>query len=108
MRPELRSFVDLFNAGRFFEAHEVLEAAWMRADLPDRFFLQGLIHAAVACHHEEQGNPVGAGLQLEKALKKLAGYLPEREGVWTSGLHRELMRWRDSGVRPSALRIMVR
>jgi hypothetical protein len=40
----------LFNAGRFFEAHEVWEAAWLREEASARTLLQGLIQIAAGFH----------------------------------------------------------
>ena|SRR5438128_767935 len=81
--------IELFNQQEFFESHEVLEDVWRPARGAERFFLQALIHFAVAFHHNEQGNPIGAELQLRKGLRKLAGYLPECEGVRTGPLYRD-------------------
>jgi hypothetical protein len=81
--------IRLFNAGEFFECHEVLEEEWTPERGPRRLFLQSLIHVAVGLYHAERGNPVGASRQLRKALLKLAGYLPECEGVDTARLYRE-------------------
>jgi predicted metal-dependent hydrolase len=91
MVPETarRRGIDLFNAGEFFECHEVLEDLWRPNRGEERFFLQALIHYAVAFHHHRQGNPVGARLQLEKGIRKLAGYLPQFQGIDTARLYRE-------------------
>jgi len=40
--------IALFNRERFFECHEVLEEAWLKASGEQRTFLQGLIQVAVA------------------------------------------------------------
>lgn len=80
---------ELFNQGRFFEAHEELEAAWAECRGEERLFLQGLIHFAVAFHHHRNGNLAGASRQLRKGLKKLAGYLPSHSGIDTGALYRE-------------------
>lgn len=76
----------LFAAGRYFEAHEELESAWRVAARQERFFLQGLIHSAAAMHHASRGNLEGAVLQARRAMRKLAGYLPEHGGVDTRSL----------------------
>jgi predicted metal-dependent hydrolase len=81
--------VDLFNRRAFFECHEALEEIWMPERGPRRLFLQGLIHVAVGFYHHQQGNQQGAERQLQKGLKKIAGYLPEFEGVPTDLLYRE-------------------
>src|ERR1044072_2043864 len=85
----LQHGVELFNAGEYFECHEVLEEAWTPERGPRRLFLQALIHVAVGCYHHGRGNPVGAIRQLRKALRKMGAYLPDFEGVDTARLHRE-------------------
>ncbi len=63
--------MELFNAGRYFEAHEAWEEVWNAAEGPERRFLQGLIQAAVAMHHYQNRNPEGAISLASKALGKL-------------------------------------
>ena len=64
-------FVELFNAGRYWHAHEALEEAW-RANRSD--FYHGLIIYASAFVHAQRGNPRGVILQLEKVPRYLARY----------------------------------
>ncbi len=85
----LRRGIELYNAGEFFESHEVLEEAWTPERGPRRLFLQSLIHVAVGAYHCSRGNAVGACRQLRKALRKMEAYLPECEGVDTGRLYRE-------------------
>ncbi len=68
--------VDLFNAGRFFEAHEAWEQVWMRCAGAEKVGIQGLIQAAAAMVHLERGNREGAQSLYEKSREKLA-VLPE-------------------------------
>ncbi|HXB72687.1 MAG TPA: DUF309 domain-containing protein [Candidatus Acidoferrales bacterium] len=86
MDPLLHRGIQLFNDGEFFECHEVLEEAWTPERGPRRLFLQALIHVAVGRYHCQRRNPAGASRQLRKALRKLAAYLPEYEGVDTARL----------------------
>lgn len=79
--------IALFNRRAFFECHEVLEDLWRPIRGPRRLFLQGVIHLAVGFYHHQQANPTGAERQLRKGLKKLAGYLPEFDGVDTARLY---------------------
>jgi predicted metal-dependent hydrolase len=74
----LARFVELFNAGAFFEAHEVLEDYWREDQSPERPFYQGLIQIAAACVHLQKGTPEGAQKLLQKARQHLAPYLPVR------------------------------
>jgi predicted metal-dependent hydrolase len=84
-----RRGIELFNAEQFFECHEVLEEVWRAAPAEERFFLQALIHFAVGFYHHQRGNPDGADRQLRKALRKLAGYLPNYGGLDTAQIYRE-------------------
>ncbi len=63
--------VDLFNAGRFFEAHEAWEQVWLRSTGNEKIGIQGLIQAAAAILHLERGNREGAYSLYEKACDKL-------------------------------------
>ena len=45
--PDAGRAAALFDAGLYFEVHEVLEPHWMAADGPEREALQGLIQIAV-------------------------------------------------------------
>lgn len=61
----------LFNAGLYFETHEVLEPHWMRAEGGDRESLQGLIQVAVGFQHLANGNLAGARALLHEGCLKL-------------------------------------
>jgi predicted metal-dependent hydrolase len=74
-RASIKTGVDLFNRGHFFDAHEVLEDLWRavpRLDRSRRHF-QGLVQLAVAFHHQTTGNLVGAQSVLERGLRNLDG-----------------------------------
>lgn len=86
---EFHRGIELFNHGEYFECHEVLEEVWRHERGERRLFLQSLIHLAVAFYHHQQGNPAGMERQMQKGLKKLAGYLPEYGGVDTVQLYRD-------------------
>lgn len=91
MHPLLCRGIQLFNAGEFFECHEVLEEYWTPERGPRRLFLQALIHVAVGSYHCRRGNSTGAVRQLRKALRKLEPYLPKYEGVDTARLARDAL-----------------
>jgi predicted metal-dependent hydrolase len=82
--PRLDRFVDLFNAGRFFAAHEELEAVWRERDGDP--FLQGLIILAAAFVKLQRGSAAGAAKHLRAALRYLRAFLPEREGFDVAAL----------------------
>jgi hypothetical protein len=61
-----------YDRGDFFEAHELLEPAWMGTDdLAERALLQGLIKLAAAYVHSVRGNPQGVARNLEGARTRL-------------------------------------
>jgi Domain of unknown function (DUF309) len=61
-----------YDRGDFFEAHELLEPAWMgTADIPERDLLQGLIKLAAAFVHGVRGNPMGIARNLTGARERL-------------------------------------
>jgi predicted metal-dependent hydrolase len=63
--------IELFNAGRFFDCHEVWEEVWKSANGAEKLFYQGMIQAAVAVLHAQRGNLHGARSTWEKARAKL-------------------------------------
>ena len=57
----------------FFEAHELLEPAWMGTrDLAERELIQGLIKLAAAFVHQARGNPAGVEKNLRGARPRIA------------------------------------
>ena len=61
-----------YAAGDYFEAHELLEPAWMGTNVPaDRALLQGLIKVAAAYVHDVRGNPAGIVRNLKGARARL-------------------------------------
>jgi hypothetical protein len=68
--------VALYNAGRFWEAHEALEIVWRRSAPPERALWQGLIQAAAAMLHRERGNRHGLLAQGRAAVEKLGAGAP--------------------------------
>jgi uncharacterized protein len=81
LRAAVEAWAAHLNAGEYFQAHEVLEEPWLRAQEPERTFLKGLIHAAVALYHYRRGNAHGAGVKHASAARYLAPYRPEYLGV---------------------------
>jgi hypothetical protein len=68
----LAAGIEAYEQGDFFEAHELLEPAWMGTDVPaDRALLQGLIKLAAAYVHGVRGNPAGIVRNLEGARARL-------------------------------------
>jgi len=64
----------LFDAGRPFHAHEVLEASWKAAPEAERDLWQGLAQLAVGLTHRERGNATGAATLLRRGADRIAPY----------------------------------
>ena len=77
---EYLAFFELFNAGEFFEAHEVLEDLWVVEVAPLREYYKGLIMAAVAVCHWQRGRPSPAWRLWRDARPRLAAVPPNFEG----------------------------
>lgn len=73
--------IRLFNAGRYFECHEMLEEIWHPAEGENRLHYQGLIQAAIALEHWRNGNRAGALGLYEKAREKWAQLPPQTMGL---------------------------
>ncbi len=68
----LAAGIGAYEHGDFFEAHELLEPAWMGTDVAaDRALLQGLIKLAAAYVHGVRGNPAGIVRNLAGARARL-------------------------------------
>lgn len=107
MRPETEAALErgrsLYNAARYYEAHEVWEGAWLGERGEVRLLLQGLIQVAAgylkALAHRQ---PRGAARLLASGLEKLAP-LPEgcaglSLGPFRQGVARsleEVRRWNE-------------
>jgi hypothetical protein len=73
LRRALRAAACLFDAGLYFEVHELLEPHWMAAGGEERQALQGLIQVAVAWQHLANGNTAGARSLLIEGGARLHG-----------------------------------
>jgi len=73
----------LFDAQRFFEAHEFLEWIWKsdEVDAADRDFWKGVTQVAVGCAHTQRGNRGGAVTLLTRAQGYMAPYPSPYRGV---------------------------
>jgi predicted metal-dependent hydrolase len=79
----LRGFAALFNAGSFWESHEVLESPWRSSRSS---FYHGLILFASAFVHVQRRNAHGVGAQFRKARKALESSRPAYLGIDVEGL----------------------
>lgn len=78
----LAAGLEAYERGEFFEAHEVLEPAWMGTDDPaERDLYQGLIKLAAAYVHAGRGNPRGWDKNLRGARTRLGRAVPAGDRV---------------------------
>jgi predicted metal-dependent hydrolase len=71
-RAALEAGLLAYERGDFFEAHELLEPAWMgTANLAERALYQGLIKLAAGYVHAVRGNPIGMARNLTGARAHL-------------------------------------
>jgi uncharacterized protein len=109
MRPEMLEGAKLFNAGEYWEAHEIWEVPWntarTNADTTEAAYVQGLILLAAAIHKRRHyDNLRGGHLNYNKALRKLEvvpiGY-SSRDGFDLEVFKREVLQaLEDDGLRP--------
>ena len=69
--PTIRQGETLFDKGRYFECHELLEEIWMKSEGKKKVLLKGLIQAAAGFHKLKQGSPEGAAKLFTRAAEKL-------------------------------------
>lgn len=93
---ELSNGIELFNQGKFFDAHEVLEDVWRTAPAAQKQFFQGLVQVAVAFHHYSAGNRVGMKSVLERAMRNLSAGKESFSGIRLQPLLETLAAWREA------------
>lgn len=103
--PRFARGVELFNAGRYFDAHEEWEHLWRECDQSDRRFVQSLIHAAVALYQWNRGNTAGAPTQLARGRAKAGEYPPNHLGVDAVRLWADLAAALDAPAGLAAVRL---
>jgi predicted metal-dependent hydrolase len=90
--PTFVATLELFNAGRYLAAHELLEELWESTQGEDSDFYKGLIQAAIALHHLEQGRADGARRLFSGHRRLLGRYLPVHRGIDLAGFLAEMQR----------------
>lgn len=85
--------VELFNARRFFDAHEVWEEIWLPATGNEKRFLQGLIQIAAAFHHHSRENLLGTESLLRAGVTKLASAPRAYRGIHAARICVHARRW---------------
>ena len=87
MNARLQRGIDLFNSGRYWDAHEAWEHEWMPDRKgPDAGFYKGLIQVAAGCLHYSRHNRRGAVNKWRSGADYLRPYLPSHLDVMLSPL----------------------
>jgi predicted metal-dependent hydrolase len=74
--------IELFNTGRYWDAHEAWEREWMPdRNGPDSGFYKGLIQVAAGCLHFGRRNRRGAVNKWRSGADYLRPYLPAHRGI---------------------------
>src|SRR6202162_2500547 len=97
MNAGLKQGIDLFNSGRYWDAHEAWEHVWMLDRKgPDAGFYKGLIQVAAGCLHYGRRNRRGAVNKWRSGADYLRPYLPAHQGVFLSNLVSTVDRFLDA------------
>ena len=97
--PGFSRAIGEFNAGRYFECHDILEALWIESSGEEKRFLQGMIQISVGYYHYFNGNPSGALSQWGKGTEKLSVFTPARSGIDVGTLLGSVRQWSDAATR---------
>ena len=82
MTAGLEHGIELFNSGRYWDAHEAWEGVWMPDRKgPDSGFYKGLIQIAAGCLHYSRRNRRGAVNKWRTGADYLRPYLPAHCGI---------------------------
>lgn len=95
-QEKLHEGIALFNSGKFFECHEVLEDVWNTLQGDERRWMQGIIQVAVALHHHSTGNLAGTKSLLARAEAKLADAPSHVLGISLPALRSSVTDWRSA------------
>jgi predicted metal-dependent hydrolase len=81
LHPKAVEGIQLFNAGKFFDAHEELEIAWNEETGAIRDLYRGILQIAVAYLHITHGNYNGAVKVYGRSLKWTQGWNDVCRGI---------------------------
>jgi len=94
MDDRLREGINLFNRGRFFEAHETWEMLYQSAEISDKPFIEGLIQLSTACRLiEDFGEIKGPVKLIYQALIRFENYQPTYLEVKIADLTAAIEAW---------------
>ncbi|HEX2994317.1 MAG TPA: DUF309 domain-containing protein, partial [Anaerolineales bacterium] len=89
LHPQAAEGLRLFNAGKYFEAHEALEEAWNAERGKIRDLYRGILQIAVVYLHVTRNNYNGAIKVYERSQKWLKGWPTVCLGIQVDKLRRD-------------------
>jgi len=95
-RGALAEGLQCYRSQEFFLAHEHWESVWLKAEEPEKAFLQALIQIAAAFYHLQRGNPAGTASLLQAALRRLEPFPAVYGGVAVPSLCEDIRQWRQA------------
>ncbi len=90
LHPKALEGLELFNQGRYWLAHEALEAAWRAESGSVRQLYQGILQAGVVYLHITRQNYAGAIKVYQRSQKWLTLWPETCRGVAVGQLQRDL------------------
>jgi hypothetical protein len=90
LHARARAGIRLFNEGRYFEAHEELEAAWRDEKGRIRELYQGILEVGVTYLHITRGNYAGAIKVYGRSMRWLKDWPENCRGIDVGQLRRDL------------------
>jgi predicted metal-dependent hydrolase len=94
MDARLREGIRLFNAGRFFEAHEVWEGFYHETDNGNKPFIEGLIQLAAAFRiSSDFGDIKGPVRMIRQSVIRFENYQPTFLQVRVKELSAAVVAW---------------
>ena len=103
MDARLREGISLFNKGRFFESHEVLERLYHETEDANKPFFEGLIQLAAAFRlYADFGSTQGPVRMIYQALIRFENYQPAYLQVKVKELCETMEAWAKQTEAPGA------
>ncbi len=89
LHPKAAEGLRLFNEGKYFEAHEALEEAWLEEKGKVRDLYRGILQVGVAYLHITRGNFNGAVKVYKRSQRWLEGWADVCRGIYVAELRRD-------------------
>jgi hypothetical protein len=104
MDDRLRQGIDLFNDGRFFDSHEILEGFYQDTEDTHKPFIEGLIQLAVAFRiFSEFGELKGPIRMIYQAVIRFENYQPAFLQVRVKELSETMEAWAKAAEAAGAM-----